>query len=166
MPTVKKTQLSCVVSSRMSNRAHPAGTVSRPSRPWWRVTARSRPARRSSLREGEATMKAARLFGVDDLRVVDVPTPAIGNGEVLIRVYAALICGTDVRMLKNGAKVAPLTLGHELAGVIEEVGRDVRGYRPGMRVAVAPNYGCGVCDPCVSGQGQNCGALRALGIHD
>jgi len=111
-------------------------------------------------------MKAARLFGVDDLRVVDVPTPAIGNGEVLIRVYAALICGTDVRMLKNGAKVAPLTLGHELAGVIEEVGRDVRGYRPGMRVAVAPNYGCGVCDPCVSGQGQNCGALRALGIHD
>ncbi|MGA2545457.1 MAG: alcohol dehydrogenase catalytic domain-containing protein [Rectinemataceae bacterium] len=111
-------------------------------------------------------MKAARLFGVDDLRVVDVPLPEIGSGEVLLRVRAALICGTDIRMLKNGAKSSPLTLGHEIAGMIEKVGRDVRGYRPGMRVAVAPNYGCGVCDQCVSGQGQNCASLRALGIHD
>ena len=94
-------------------------------------------------------MKAVRLFGIDDLRTVDVPLPTIGSAEVLVRVRAALICGTDVRMLKNGAKVAPLTLGHELAGVIEEIGSAVRGYRVGMRVAVAPNYGCGVCDSCV-----------------
>ena len=92
-------------------------------------------------------MKAVRLYGVDDLRVVEMPTPEIGSGEVLLRTRAALICGTDVRMLKNGAKSSPLTLGHELAGVIEAVGRDVRTYRPGQRVAVAPNYGCGVCDP-------------------
>ena len=111
-------------------------------------------------------MKAVRLYGVDDLRVVEMPTPEIGSGEVLLRTRAALICGTDVRMLKNGAKSSPLTLGHELAGVIEAVGRDVRTYRPGQRVAVAPNYGCGVCDPCVSGQGQNCATLRALGIHE
>jgi L-iditol 2-dehydrogenase len=111
-------------------------------------------------------MKAVRLFGIDDLRVVDVPVPEIGSGDVLVRVRAALICGTDVRMLKNGAKVAPLTLGHELAGEIAAVGRGVGGYKPGLRVAVAPNYGCGVCDQCVSGLGQNCSTLRALGIHD
>jgi L-iditol 2-dehydrogenase len=111
-------------------------------------------------------MKAVRLFGADDLRVVDAPIPEIGSGEILVRVGAALICGTDVRMLKNGSKVSPVTLGHEFAGSVEAVGRDVRGYKAGMRVAVAPNYGCGVCDQCVSGQGQNCGILRALGIHD
>jgi L-iditol 2-dehydrogenase len=111
-------------------------------------------------------MKAVRLFGIDDLRVVDVPVPEIGSGDVLVRVRAALICGTDVRMLKNGAKVSPLTLGHELSGEIAEVGRGVIGYKPGLRVAVAPNYGCGVCDQCVSGLGQNCSTLRALGIHD
>jgi L-iditol 2-dehydrogenase len=111
-------------------------------------------------------MKAARPYGIDDLRVVDAPVPEIGKGEVLVRVRAALICGTDVRMLKNGAKVSPLTLGHELAGEIADMGSEVKGYSRGMRVAVAPNYGCGVCDACVSGQGQNCSALRALGIHD
>ena len=111
-------------------------------------------------------MKATRLFGIDDLRTVELPLPTIGAGEALVRVRAALICGTDVRMFKNGAKVLPLTLGHELAGEIEEVGRDVRAYKAGMRVAVAPNYGCGVCDQCVAGQTQNCPDLRALGIHD
>jgi L-iditol 2-dehydrogenase len=111
-------------------------------------------------------MKATRLFGIDDLRTVELPLPTIGAGEALVRVRAALICGTDVRMFKNGAKVLPLTLGHELAGEIEEVGRDVPAYKAGMRVAVAPNYGCGVCDQCVAGQTQNCPDLRALGIHD
>jgi L-iditol 2-dehydrogenase len=111
-------------------------------------------------------MKAVRLFGANDLRVVDVPVPEIGGGEILVRVRAALICGTDVRMHKNGAKQSPVTLGHELAGVVEAIGREVRAYRPGMRVAIAPNYGCGVCDQCVAGQSQNCSDLRAIGIHD
>jgi L-iditol 2-dehydrogenase len=111
-------------------------------------------------------MKAIRLYGVDDLRVEDVPTPEIGSGEVLVKVGASLICGTDVRMWKNGAKVSPLTLGHEMAGTIAEVGRDVRHYKPGMRVAVAPNYGCGICDACVDGRSQDCAEQRAMGIHD
>lgn len=110
-------------------------------------------------------MKAARLFGKDDLRVEAIPDPTLGEGEILVRVRAAMICGTDVRMLKNGAKVTPVTLGHELAGVIEELGAKVAGYQRGQPVAVAPNYGCGVCDSCVSGQGQHCPDLRAIGIH-
>lgn len=110
-------------------------------------------------------MKAARLGGKDDLRVVSVPDPALGPGEILVRVRTALICGTDLRMLKNGAQVMPVTLGHELSGVIEELGPAVRGYERGMAVAVAPNYGCGVCDECVAGRTHHCPDLEAIGIH-
>ena len=110
-------------------------------------------------------MKAARLVGKDDLRVEVVPEPSLGEGEILVKVRAAMICGTDVRMLKNGSKVMPVTLGHELAGVIADLGPAVRGYQRGQPVAIAPNYGCGVCDSCVSGQGQHCPDLRAIGIH-
>jgi L-iditol 2-dehydrogenase len=110
-------------------------------------------------------MKAARLYGKGDLRVVSVPDPAIGPGDILVRVRAAMICGTDVRMLKNGAQVLPITLGHELSGVIEEVGPGVRGYRRGQSVAVAPNYGCGVCDQCVAGRTQHCAEIKAIGIQ-
>jgi L-iditol 2-dehydrogenase len=111
-------------------------------------------------------MKAVRLHGIDDLRVDEIPAPSIGPGEILLEVGASLICGTDLRMWKNGAKVSPLTLGHETAGTIVETGRDVRHYKPGMRAAVAPNYGCGVCDACVAGRSQDCPDLRAMGIHD
>jgi len=110
-------------------------------------------------------MRAVRLAGKNDLRVLSVPDPAVGPGEVLVRVRAAMICGTDVRMLRNGAKVLPITLGHELAGVIEEIGPAVQGYRRGQAVAVAPNYGCGVCDQCVAGRTQHCAELKAIGIH-
>ena len=110
-------------------------------------------------------MKAARLVGKEDLQVVSVPDPVAAEGEIVVRVRAAMICGTDVRMLRNGAKVLPVTLGHELAGVIEQVGSGVRGYQRGQAVAVAPNYGCGVCDPCVAGRTHHCAELRAIGIH-
>jgi L-iditol 2-dehydrogenase len=110
-------------------------------------------------------VKAARLYGKDDLRVESVPEPSLGEGEILVKVRAAMICGTDVRMLKNGSKVMPVTLGHELAGVIADVGPAVRGYQRGQPVAIAPNYGCGVCDQCVAGHGQHCPDLRAIGIH-
>ncbi|WP_455382093.1 alcohol dehydrogenase catalytic domain-containing protein [Salinispira pacifica] len=110
-------------------------------------------------------MKAVRLFGKEDLRVVEVEKPKPAAGEILVRGGAALICGTDVRMYKNGASVVPVTLGHELAGTIEALGPGVTHYREGMRVAVAPNMGCGVCDECVSGHTELCAELRALGIN-
>ena len=113
-------------------------------------------------------MKAVRLHDALDLRVESVPVPEVGPGEVLVRVRSAFVCGTDVRMYKNGrAGISPDTpriLGHEMAGVIERVGDRVARYRPGMRVAVAPNYGCGVCDRCVSGNTQLCREQKAIGI--
>ncbi|MGO8692571.1 MAG: alcohol dehydrogenase catalytic domain-containing protein [Rectinemataceae bacterium] len=110
-------------------------------------------------------MKAVKLFGAGDIRVVDVPIPEIGEGDVLVRIKAALICGTDIRMWKNGAGSVPVTLGHEMAGTIEKLGPSVRDYAIGQAVAVAPNFGCGICDACVSGRGQHCSSLKALGIH-
>jgi L-iditol 2-dehydrogenase len=114
-------------------------------------------------------MQAARLYGKEDLRVEPVKVPEVREGEVLLAVKASAVCGTDIRMFRNGHKNAsadhPLVLGHEIAGIVEKVGPGVVGYREGMRVAVAPNMGCGVCDQCVSGNTQLCADYRAFGIN-
>lgn len=113
-------------------------------------------------------MKAARLYKKGDLRIDDVPMPEPARGEVLLAIRAGQVCGTDVRMYKQGTKAAsathPLTMGHEIAGVVEAVGEGVHACEPGARVAVAPNYGCGVCDTCVSGNTQSCADSQALGV--
>lgn len=112
-------------------------------------------------------MKAARLYGVEDIRVEEVPIPRIAEDEVLIRIRAAFICGTDLRFYKNGSPSpdgAPLIAGHEIAGVIEKVGSRVDSYTAGLRVAVAPNYGCGVCDLCTAGNSHMCRESQALGV--
>jgi L-iditol 2-dehydrogenase len=115
------------------------------------------------------TMQAARLYGMEDLRVDQVKVPEVREGEVLLAVKASAVCGTDIRMFRNGHKNAsadhPLVLGHEIAGVVEKLGAGVHGYRDGMRVAVAPNMGCGVCNQCVSGNTQLCADYRAFGIN-
>jgi len=114
-------------------------------------------------------MTAARMYGKDDLRVERVPVPDIGEDEILLKVKAASICGTDLRMLKNGAvnvsESSPLILSHEFSGTIEKTGSLVSGCKPGDRVSVAPNIGCGKCFHCVSGNGHHCKELTALGVH-
>lgn len=114
-------------------------------------------------------MKSADLFGKENVKVVEVDIPKIAEYEILVKVKAASICGSDVRMIKNGYKNVdedhPLTLGHEFAGVIEEIGEQINGYKKGMRVAVAPNWGCGVCDACVSGNTHLCDEYQAFGIN-
>ena len=86
-------------------------------------------------------MKAALLFAKDDIRVQDIPRPEIGEGEILLKTASASICGTDIRMLKHGHAYAtpekPLVIGHEMAGVIAEVGPGVRSFRSGQRVCIA-----------------------------
>jgi L-iditol 2-dehydrogenase len=114
-------------------------------------------------------MLAAKLFGPNDMRVVECEVPAIGDDEVLLKTSAAAICGSDLRMIKNGYKGVdeehPLTLGHEIAGIIEKTGRNVVGYRSGMRVSVAPNMGCGICDMCAGGDTHLCLDYQAFGIN-
>jgi L-iditol 2-dehydrogenase len=114
-------------------------------------------------------MLAAKLFAPKDIRIVECDIPRISEDEILIRTSACALCGTDLRMIENGFKGVdeehPLTLGHEFSGVVERVGRAVSGYRPGMRVTLAPNIGCGKCDMCVSGNPHLCADFQALGIN-
>ena len=114
-------------------------------------------------------MKAAKLFGANDIRLVDCDIPQIGDGEILLKTKAAAICGTDLRMIGNGYRGVdenhPLILGHEIAGIIESVGKNVKGYEKGMKAALAPNIGCGICDWCVSGDTHLCPQYTAFGIN-
>lgn len=114
-------------------------------------------------------MLAARMYGINDVRLEEVPMPVPKAGEILIKIEAAAICGTDIRMITNGAKGIdaehPKTLGHEFAGTVYQLGEGVTGYTVGQRVAMAPNFGCGICDQCVSGNIHLCKDYLAPGIN-
>ena len=110
-------------------------------------------------------MRAAVLTGPRAFRFDTVRDPAVGAGEVLVRVGAAGICGTDYRIWTGERRVRyPLIPGHEFIGDVVAVGRDVTRVSPGDRVAVEPNWGCGSCDLCREGSGNLCLARTAVGI--
>jgi len=107
-------------------------------------------------------VKALRLHGVGDLRLHDEPSPTPAAGEVLVRVTAVGLCGSDRHWLDQGGigdavLSRPLVLGHEFAGVIES------GSRSGERVALDPAIPCGRCAPCLAGQPHLCLRLRFAG---
>jgi propanol-preferring alcohol dehydrogenase len=109
-------------------------------------------------------MRALRYHGPKKpLRLEDVPTPDPGPGEVLVRVTAAGICHTELHFLSGllDLGVAPLTLGHEIVGVVERVGPGVPPARGGERVIVYYYVGCGTCARCLAGDENLCDALRA-----
>jgi len=89
------------------------------------------------------------------LKVVDLALPAIGEGDLLLRVGASAICGTDLRTIENGhRKLHPgqrIVLGHEFAGSVASAPGASSLFPAGTRVAVAPNVGCGQCEQCVQG---------------
>lgn len=114
-------------------------------------------------------MLALRLYGPQDIRLEEVPIPEINDDEILLKTDSAAVCGTDVRMWQNGQKGVdaehPLILGHEFAGTIVKVGKNVPFYKEGMQVAMQPNIGCGICDRCVDGKFHLCDEYRAFGIN-
>jgi L-iditol 2-dehydrogenase len=105
-------------------------------------------------------MNAAVLYGKEDVRIERVPIPKPGQGEIVIRVHAALTCGTDLKVFRRGyhaRMIAPPALfGHELAGVIHETGPGVRSFKPGMRVVALNSAPCGSCYWCVRQQENLC----------
>jgi L-iditol 2-dehydrogenase len=111
-------------------------------------------------------MKAVRLYAAKDLRVEEVEKPRISENEILMRVRAATICASDIRSYNygDGRMRPPRILGHEIAGDIEEVGSNVKGYDSGMRATLNPNIFCGRCVFCVTGRHELCDERRALGF--
>jgi len=113
-------------------------------------------------------MLAAVYHDLQDIRVEQVPRPTIGDEEALLRVRASSICGTDLRIYSSGHfKIPPGTsriLGHEFAGEVVEVGSLVKSLTPGVRIAIAPNIGCGACEQCIQGRSHLCPTYDAFGI--
>jgi len=105
-------------------------------------------------------MTAAVLYGREDLKIERIPVPVLAPDEVLIRIRAALTCGTDLKVYRQGAHarmiVPPAVFGHELAGVIEEVGGEVRNFRKGMRVVAANSAPCLECRYCRKDRANLC----------
>jgi L-iditol 2-dehydrogenase len=113
-------------------------------------------------------MLAAVYYGPADLRLEEREIPAIGPDEALLKVVNVGICGTDLRIVHGGhRKFPPGTIripGHEVVGDLVGLGTNVTGFSVGQRVMVAPNFGCGHCRQCVSGNNNRCANYGAIGI--
>jgi L-iditol 2-dehydrogenase len=109
------------------------------------------------------TMRAAVYRGKDDVRLEEVPVPAIASGEVLVRVHACGICGTDVKKITTGSHSSPRIFGHETAGVIAAVGPGVRGFQPGDRVVAFHHIPCGECFYCRRKVFAQCPVYKKVG---
>ena len=120
-------------------------------------------------------MRAVRWHARDDVRLDEVPVPVPGDTQVLVRIEAAAICGTDVDEVLFGpitvpvephpvnGRSAPITLGHEMVGVVTEAG-PASGVAVGARVAPWPSNPCGRCRDCLSGHANRCSLQVALGM--
>ena len=105
-------------------------------------------------------MRVAMYYSNKDIRVEEIHTPTIGPGELLLRVEASGICGSDV-MEWYRIKRAPLVLGHEVAGEVAEVGEGVDRYKQGDRIAASHHVPCNTCRYCLSGHHTVCDTLRS-----
>ena len=120
-------------------------------------------------------MRAVRWHARADVRLDEIPVPVPGDEQVLIRIEAAAICGTDVDEVRLGpitvpvrphpvnGRAAPITLGHEMVGVVAQAG-PASGVAVGARVAPWPSHPCGTCADCTTGHANRCGLQVALGM--
>jgi L-iditol 2-dehydrogenase len=108
-------------------------------------------------------MRAAVLHGREDIRIEQVPIPKAATGELVVRVGAALTCGTDLKVFRRGYHarmiVPPALFGHELAGTVVEAGEGVVDFSPGDRVVALNSAPCGNCYFCLRGQENLCDDL-------
>jgi L-iditol 2-dehydrogenase len=111
-------------------------------------------------------MKALLLSEYKHLAIAELPAPSPGAGEVLIRVAACGICGSDVHGYdgSSGRRIPPIVMGHEAAGVIAAVGEGVTAYRAGDRVTFDSTVYCGVCEFCQRGEVNLCDDRQVVGV--
>ncbi len=116
-----------------------------------------------ALLHNRSTMQAAVLHGREDVRIENVPVPRAAAGELVVRVGAALTCGTDLKVFRRGYHarmiVPPALFGHEMAGTIVEAGEGVEDFVPGGRVVALNSAPCGQCYFCERGQENLCDDL-------
>lgn len=114
-------------------------------------------------------MKSAVFYGKHDLRIEDTQRPSITKKQVLIKVMACGVCGTDVHIYegnKGDTEIkTPIILGHELSGEIVEIGDEVKNFKVGDRVCIDPNHYCGCCEFCKTGNNNFCKDLTVYGSN-
>ena len=111
-----------------------------------------------------ATMQAVVYRGVNDMRVETVSVPAIGPGELLVKVATCGICGTDLKKIHTGSHSAPRIFGHEMAGTIVQVGEGVTRFQVGERVVVFHHVPCGECYYCRKQTPAQCLLYKKVGV--
>jgi L-iditol 2-dehydrogenase len=111
-------------------------------------------------------MKALLLAKYGHLEMTEMPQPSPGSDEVLVRVAACGICGSDVHGYdgSSGRRIPPIVMGHEAAGVVAAVGSDVRTFKEGDRVTFDSTIYCGACGPCQRGEVNLCDRRQVLGV--
>jgi L-iditol 2-dehydrogenase len=111
-------------------------------------------------------MKALLLAKYGHLEMTELPQPTPGADEVLVRVAACGICGSDVHGYdgSSGRRIPPIVMGHEAAGIIAAVGSDVRTFKEGDRVTFDSTVSCGACGPCTRGEVNLCDRRQVLGV--
>ncbi len=111
-------------------------------------------------------MKAIRFYAPGDIRYEEIEIPSLGDGEILVKIEAALTCGTDVKTFKRGhpvlIKKVPSGFGHEFAGIVAKIGKNVQNVKTGDRVVCANSAPCGECFFCKKGQYELCENLELL----
>jgi len=110
-----------------------------------------------------ATMLAAVYRGVSDVCLETVPVPAIGPGELLLRVHTCGVCGTDLKKIATGSHSAPRIFGHETSGVVAAVGAGVKNFAPGDRVVVFHHIPCRQCYYCQHKTFAQCPTYKKVG---
>jgi L-iditol 2-dehydrogenase len=112
-------------------------------------------------------MKAAVLEALERIEIRDVPEPVCGPAEAVLEVKACAVCGSDIRIFHfgNDRVKMPAVIGHEIAGRIVEVGREVPNLKVGDRVALGADVPCGTCHWCANGMGTNCRINYAVGYQ-
>src|SRR5674476_695722 len=130
-----------------------------------RLAGATRP-RPTLIRGGDGAMKALVYTGPLQLDYTDRPAPVAATGEVLVRVKAVAICGSDVHGYTGttGRRIPPVVMGHEASGVIEALGPGTEGWAPGARVTFDSIVWCGACRPCLLGRTNLCETRQTFGV--
>jgi len=113
-------------------------------------------------------MKAAYLYGKEDIRLESLQLPEIEDHGLVIRILTCGICGSDTRLFYNGPSARymhPVILGHEICGEVSEVGPEITDYQPGDLVSIAPIIPCMHCQACSQGKDNICETAKVIGVN-